>query len=60
MSEGDKDWFVLAFVVGSAGVSIPNLILLNKLFDWVLLGAYVGTVVGIGITVGLLFNGIFV
>ena len=47
---------VLAFVIGGAGVSIPNLILLNKLFEWRLLAVYVATVVATGITVGLAFN----
>ncbi|WP_255192741.1 permease [Natronobeatus ordinarius] len=47
---------VLAFVIGGAGVSIPNLILLNKLFEWRLLAVYVATVVATGITVGLTFN----
>ncbi|WP_222914065.1 permease [Natrinema sp. SYSU A 869] len=47
---------VLAFVIGGAGVSIPNLILLNKLFKRRLLLVYAGTVVTIGITVGIVFN----
>jgi len=47
---------VLAFVVGSAGVSVPNLVLLNKLFDRTLLATYAGTVVATGTAVGLLFN----
>jgi uncharacterized membrane protein YraQ (UPF0718 family) len=47
---------VLAFVVGGAGVSIPNVIMLNKLFDRTLLAVYVATVVAIGIVVGVLFN----
>jgi uncharacterized membrane protein YraQ (UPF0718 family) len=47
---------VLAFVVGGAGVSIPNLVLLHKLFDRRLLAVYAGTVVAIGTAVGLLFN----
>ncbi len=47
---------VLAFVIGGAGVSIPNLILLNKLFKRRLLLVYAGTVVTIGITVGVVFN----
>lgn len=49
---------VLAFVVGSAGVSIPNLIMLNKLFDRRLLAIYATTVVTIGVFVGFLFNAI--
>jgi len=47
---------VLAFVIGGAGVSIPNLILLNKLFKRRLLLVYAGTVVTIGIAVGVVFN----
>jgi uncharacterized membrane protein YraQ (UPF0718 family) len=47
---------VLAFVIGGAGVSIPNLILLNKLFERRLLAVYVATVVTIGTVVGGLFN----
>lgn len=51
---------VLAFVVGSAGVSIPNLILLNKLFDRTLLAVYAVTVVTTAIVVGVLFNALLV
>ncbi|PSP38614.1 permease [Halobacteriales archaeon QH_7_65_31] len=47
---------VLAFVIGGAGVSIPNLILLNKLFKRRLLLVYGGTVVTIGVVVGVAFN----
>lgn len=47
---------VLAFVIGGAGVSIPNLVLLNKLFERRLLLIYAGTVVAIGTTVGIVFN----
>jgi uncharacterized membrane protein YraQ (UPF0718 family) len=47
---------VLAFVIGGAGVSIPNLILLNKLFKRRLLLVYAGTVVTIGVAVGVAFN----
>jgi hypothetical protein len=47
---------VLAFVVGGAGVSIPNLVLLNELFDRRLLLVYAGTVVVIGTAIGWLFN----
>lgn len=51
---------VLAFVIGGAGVSIPNLILLNKLFERRLLIVYVGTVVTIGTVIGSLFNAFLV
>lgn len=50
---------VIAFVVGGAGVSIPNLVLLNKLFDRRLLLVYAGTVVAVGTTIGTLFNFLF-
>lgn len=49
---------VLAFVVGGAGVSIPNLILLSKLFDRTLLAIYAATVVAIGVIIGVVFNSI--
>ena len=51
---------VMAFVIGGAGVSIPNLILLNKLFERKLLALYATTVVTIGVVVGVLFNTILV
>lgn len=51
---------VLAFVVGGAGVSIPNLLLLNKLFERRLLAVYAATVVTIGVLVGVLFNAVLV
>ncbi len=47
---------VIAFVIGGAGISIPNLILLNKLFERRLLAVYAGTVVTTGVAVGVLFN----
>lgn len=47
---------VMAFVIGSAGISIPNLILLNKLFERKLLALYAATVV----TIGVLFNTVLV
>ncbi|QRY26050.1 permease [Halobacterium sp. BOL4-2] len=50
---------VIAFIIGGAGISIPNLILLNKLFERRLLAIYATTVVTIGITVGVLFNTVF-
>ena len=51
---------VIAFVVGGAGVSIPNLILLNKLFERKLLLVYAVTVVTIGTIVGYGLNVLFV
>lgn len=47
---------VLAFVIGGAGVSVPNLVLLNKFFDRYLLGIYVLAVLVIGVLVGVAFN----
>jgi len=51
---------VIAFVVGGAGVSIPNLILLNKLFERKLLVVYAVTVVTIGTVLGYGLNFLFV
>lgn len=51
---------VLAFVIGSAGVSLPNLVLLNALFTQRLLAVYAGLVVTVGVAVGWLFNLVFV
>jgi len=51
---------VLAFVIGGAGVSIPNLILLHRLFERRLLLLYTTTVVAIGTTAGVVFNLAFV
>ena len=51
---------VVAFVVGGAGVSIPNLILLNKLFERRLLAAYAVTVVTTGTLLGYGLNVLFV
>jgi hypothetical protein len=51
---------VVAFVVGGAGVSIPNLILLDKLFERKLLVVYAATVVTIGTILGYGLNFLFV
>lgn len=51
---------VVAFVIGGAGVSIPNLVLLNKLFERKLLAVYAATVVTIGVSVGYGLNLLFV
>lgn len=59
-SQGIAMGTVLAFVIGGAGVSLPNLVLLYKLFDRRLLAVYVGTIVGIAILVGLIFNTVIV
>lgn len=51
---------VLAFVIGGAGISLPNVILLSSLFKRRLLLVYAGTVVTIGILVGVVFNAVLV
>jgi uncharacterized membrane protein YraQ (UPF0718 family) len=47
---------VLAFVVGGAGVSIPNLILLKRLFKTKLLAIYALSVIVVGVVLGIVFN----
>ena len=59
-SKGIPIGTVLALLVGTVGVSLPNLIMLNKLFSRRLIVAYVSTVVGIGIGVGLVFNAVLI
>jgi uncharacterized membrane protein YraQ (UPF0718 family) len=51
---------VLAFVIGGAGVSLPNLVLLHSLFDRRLLAVYVASILSIAILVGTVFNGVLV
>lgn len=58
VSKGIPIGTVLALLVGVVGVSLPELIILNKLFNRRLLAVYVGTTVLIGIAVGVLFNGL--
>jgi uncharacterized membrane protein YraQ (UPF0718 family) len=59
-SQGIAIGTVLAFVIGGAGVSLPNLVLLHKLFGRRLLALYASTVVGIAILVGTLFTTVLV
>lgn len=47
---------VLALLIGVVAISLPELIMLSKLFERRLLALYVATVVVIGISGGLLFN----
>ncbi|RRJ34079.1 permease [Halocatena pleomorpha] len=47
---------VLALLVGVVAISLPELIMLNKLFERQLLVVYMTTVVVIGISGGVLFN----
>lgn len=58
VSKGIPIGTVLALVVGVVGVSLPNLIMLSKLFSRRLLTVYATTVVGIGIVIGWVFNGL--
>lgn len=58
VSKGIPIGTVLALLVGVVGVSLPNLIMLSKLFSRRLLTVYVTTVVGIGIVIGWVFNGL--
>jgi uncharacterized membrane protein YraQ (UPF0718 family) len=51
---------VVAFVVGGAGVSVPNLVLLDRLFRRRLLALYAGIVVTTGTALGYGLNALFV
>lgn len=56
VSKGIPIGTVLALLVGTVGISLPNLIMLRKLFSRRLLAGYVLTVVAMGILVGVTFN----
>lgn len=59
-SQGIAIGTVLAFVIGGAGVSLPNLVLLNRLFDRRLLAVYASTVVSIAVLVAVILNAVLV
>jgi len=47
---------VIALVIGSGGASLPEVILLKKLFKWPLLFAFLGVIFSMAVIGGYLFN----
>lgn len=50
---------VIALVIGSGGASLPEVILLKRLFNWPLLIAFLGVVFTMAVTSGFIFNAFF-
>jgi len=50
---------VIALVIGSGGASLPELILLKRLFNWPLLVAFLGVVFTMAVVSGFTFNAFF-
>ena len=50
---------VMAFVIGSAGASIPELILLRSLFKTQMIVAFVGVVLSMAMATGFVFSALF-
>jgi uncharacterized membrane protein YraQ (UPF0718 family) len=47
---------VMSFIIGSAGASLPEVILLKSMFRNQLILAFLGVVLGMAIFMGLLFT----
>lgn len=59
MAKGVSIGAIIALVIGSGGASLPELILLKKLFKWQLLAAFLGVIFSIAIVGGYSFNALF-
>lgn len=59
LAKGVSIGAVIALVIGSGGASLPELILLKRLFKWPLLLAFVGVIFTMALVAGYLFNALF-
>lgn len=59
LAKGVSIGAVMALVIGSGGASLPEVILLKKLFRWPLLLAFLSIIFGMAILVGFSFNWLF-
>lgn len=59
LAKGVSIGAVMALVIGSGGASLPEVILLKKLFRWPLLLAFLSVIFGMAILVGFSFNLLF-
>ena len=50
---------VMAFIIGSAGASIPEVILLRSMFKTPIILSFLGVVLGMAILAGFIFNALF-
>lgn len=49
---------VMALIIGGAGASLPEMVMLKRLFRWPLLAAFLCTVIGMAVSAGLVMNGL--
>jgi len=56
MAKGVSIGAIIALVIGSGGASLPEMILLKKLFHWPLLAAFLGVIFTMAIIGGFSFN----
>mgnify|MGYP000090178308 CR=1 FL=1 len=49
----------IALVIGGAGASLPEMVMLQRMFRWQILLAFLFSVFGIAITTGLLAQALF-
>jgi uncharacterized membrane protein YraQ (UPF0718 family) len=59
MAKGMSIGAVVALTIGGAGASLPEVIMLKRIFGWPLLGAFLVAVFTIAVTAGLIFNTVF-
>ena len=59
MAKGMSIGAVVALTIGGAGASLPEVIMLKRIFSWPLLGAFLVAVFTIAVTAGLIFNTVF-
>ncbi|MGB0959596.1 MAG: permease, partial [Halocynthiibacter sp.] len=56
MDKGVSIGAIIALVIGSGGASIPEVIMLNRLFRWPLLAAFLGVIFTMAVVGGSVFN----
>ncbi len=59
MGKGMSMGAVVALVIGGAGASIPEVVMLKRLFKGPLLGAFLTAIFSIAVVAGLTFNAVF-
>ena len=59
MAKGMSIGAVVALTIGGAGASLPEMIMLKRIFRWPLLGAFLAAIFTIAVTAGLVFNTAF-
>lgn len=58
MAKGMSIGAVVALTIGGAGASLPEVIMLKRIFKWPLLGAFLSAVFTIAVIAGVVFNSV--